>query len=138
MYYYNLKLQCTLLVQNYTDGRYDLIRIAPALARALDFDVFVLTARHDATVGKHLNGSPCTIYFRNSLHLASFSEWFLFSAALAATPGVMPTSTTKDEFSRDVTLMSNAAKALPSPLETKMSAGLVFSLSSPQPQPPSR
>ena len=78
----------------------------------------------------------------NCFHLAPFSECFLFSAALVATPDDMPTFTSKDEFKGefigDVTLMSNAAEALPSQLDSKMSAVLVFDLSSPQPHPTSR
>ena len=60
--------------------------------------------------------------------------------ALAATSGDMPASTTKDGCrggggGGGVTHMSYASEALPSQLETKMSAGLVYDLSSPQPHP---
>ena len=61
----------------------------------------------------------------------SFSECFLNSAALAATPEYMPASIITLELSGDVTMTSKAAEMLLSQLMTRMSAGRV--LESPDP-----
>ena len=72
----------------------------------------------------HHNSTASGIHFQlNGAHFVSFSECFLNSAALAATPEYMPVTL---ELSGDVTVTLKAAEMPLSQLVTRMSAERVL------------